>query len=153
METAVQGLTAADIGMIKSIVTALAGQDFPTIINQVATIGNALQLHEQNVQGLQAQLATHQQHMGIIQGEMQRMQHEQSMAGAPAGREGGSFESWGKPILEYRCWADVDKLNNDRAKSRDWKVRFKDAMKQSSKAADWRVILAFVEGQGESSRA
>jgi len=68
-ETAVQGLTAADIGMIQSIVTALAGQDVPTIINQVATIGNALQLQEQNVQGLQAQSTTHQQHMGIIQGE------------------------------------------------------------------------------------
>ena len=69
-ETAVQGLTAA-------------GHDVPTIIGQLTMVSNALHHQGPNLQGLQAQFATHQLHMGVIQGEIQKMMQEQSQTKRP----------------------------------------------------------------------
>jgi len=82
-ETAVQGLTAADIGVIQGVVAALAGHDVPTITGQLTMVSNALHHQGPNLQGLQAQFATHQLHMGVIQGEIQKMMQEQSQTKRP----------------------------------------------------------------------
>lgn len=122
MEAAIHGLKAAEIHTIQRIMTLLAGQDIPAIAGQLANLGNALQQQDRNLHGLQSKLAPHQRRAGVIQaaqtnglGQMQ-MEHR-------------------KPILEYHCWADVDKLSNVRAKCGDWEIRFKDALKQSTRTS------------------
>ena len=120
IETAVQGLTAQDITIMQTVIQALAGHDIPTMMAQIATVGNALQQHEQNFAGLQVQLTTHQQNVNKLQNDLAGIQQNQGSGNGPGL----------KPILDYKCWIDVGKLSNDRSRFRDWKVRFKDALKQ-----------------------
>ena len=58
-----------------AVLQALAGQDIPSIMGHIVTVGTTLQQHDQNIIGLQNQLAVHQQQVSTLQNDMNVLQN------------------------------------------------------------------------------
>ena len=46
-----------------------------------------------------------------------------------------------KPIMDHKAWDEVSKLTNDRSGFRDWRAKFKVALKQVSKIGMNKVMV------------
>ena len=62
----------------------------------------------------------------------------------------GFKKGYDKPIMEHRIWDSVSKLSSNRTGFQNWKLGFKNAMKQCSKSEHFRDILDFIEGSKSS---
>ena len=83
--------------------------------------------------GMQSQMTMH----GMKQAEIEQIIAEV--------RERKSGEHTGKLIMDHKCWDDTRKLTNERTGFRDWKVRFKDPLRQTTKCKAWKKIMEFIE--------
>jgi len=147
IESLIQGINTADIDQLKNIVSALASQDVGTHLgNMNARIG----VMEQGMSGIQAQLTAHGQKVGSMETDQQQIIGEVRKINE-GGRGPERDRGPGKLVMDHRCWEEVRKLTNERSGFRDWKVRFKDAMKQISKCKAWKSLMEFVEDPKRST--
>ena len=126
-ENATQGLVPGDVGILQGILASLAGvTDVPQLFANVTQMASRMDAIQQQVQ-------SDQNDMKILKD-----------AYAGISRSGNTESSgFGKPIMDSKCWDNVDKLGDDRTKYRDWRMNMNGAFKQCSKVKGWKQIMDY----------
>ena len=148
VETHVAGVTVADIAQLQNIVSAIAGSDLPQFLGEIVGMKVAMTGADQEIQGLQTQITSQIAKMGIMEGVVVHLQHKE----ASRDQKTDDKKRHTKPIMDHRCWEHVKNLDSDKSTYRDWKVRFKDAIKQVTGAKGWRKLMHLVEDPGARLR-
>ena len=133
----VQNVLSVELAQMQTVVTALGTLDVQTnLVNASAKMG----VMEQTMAGIQTQLSTH---MGVV-GTMENNQNDivNKIKEIETNKSGTSKH---KLLMEWKVWESNTKLTNERTGFRDWKVRFKDSLRQVTKCKGWKAIVEFVE--------
>ena len=126
-----------DLAQMQSVVTALGTLDVQTnLVNASAKMG----VMEQTMMGIQTQLSTH---MGVV-GTMENNQNDivNKIKEIETSKSGSGKH---KLLMDWKVWESNTKLTNERTGVRDWKVRFKDSLRQVTRCVGWKAIMEFVE--------
>ena len=98
------------------------------------------------VQGLQQQFMAHQAAMATMQGELNQVVTNAAVGPHTSTRtQGHNEDKFTKPIMDFRVWDDLSKLTSDRTRFRDWKMKFRSALRQCTRSKSVLRILDFVE--------
>jgi len=121
IQRSTQGLSPDRLAEVQRLLSTVEAIDLTTISGEITTMKSDMVILRDSTIGCSTRIDTVQQ---MIQArghsEVSRPQ---------------------KIMIEYKCWDDVKRLDNDRSSFRDWKMKFQNAYKQSTKVSGYKVIF------------